>query len=300
MSKLDKLFILPFDHRNSFLKKMFNVSNRDATPQEDALVIEYKGIIYQGFKKVINDGLIDKESAAILIDEQFGDAIIRDAVNNEFQVCLSTEKSGQDEYAFEYGNDFKDHINKYRPTFVKALVRYNPDGDQKLNQRQRSRLKELSDFCLANDYGFLIEPLVPATAEQLASVENNQARYDNELRPALMVTMVKEMHADGIEPLIWKIEGLENQADYKKIVAAIQEDDRIKAKAIVLGRGASDTQVEAWLKAGAGVAGVIGFAVGRTIFWEPLVDYKEGRINKTQAAQKIGERFYHFYQIFTS
>ncbi|MFA6215517.1 MAG: DUF2090 domain-containing protein [Patescibacteria group bacterium] len=291
------LFILPFDHRSSFLKKMFGSDGRDLTAEELNQAVDLKQTIYQGFKLAVESGAVPKASAAILVDEQFGDAILKDAKAAGYLTCLSTEKSGQDEYAFEYGADFGVHINKYQPTYAKALVRYNPEGDQDLNVRQRARLKELSDFCRQNGYGFIIEPLVPATTEQLSCVDNDGNRYDCELRPGLMVKMIVEMQADGIEPDVWKIEGFIETKDYELLVKQIKAGGR-KANAIVLGRGADDAQVEKWLKAGAKVSGVIGFAVGRTIFWQSLVDYKAGKISQAEAAEQISRKFQHFYQVF--
>jgi len=295
---MKELFILPFDHRSSFLKKMFGVDGRQPTQEEVEKTKELKNLVYQGFKLAVTQGQVPKESAGILVDEQFGDGIIKDAVANNYKVCLSTEKSGQKEFDFEYGENFGQHISKYKPTLVKALVRYNPDDNKDINARQIERLKQLSDFCVQNDYQFIIEPLVPATEEQLARVDGDQNRYDNELRPNLMVKMIEEMQAGGVEPDVWKIEGLEKSDDYKKLVDQIQTGGR-NAKAIVLGRGADDSQVEKWLEAGAKVEGVIGFAVGRTIFWQSLVDYNEGKIDADKAVEQIAEKFTHFYKVFS-
>ena len=294
------LYILPFDHRASFLKKMFGIENRQPTDQETKTVADFKAVIYEGFKLAVDNGSVPKEYAAILIDEQFGDAIITDAVRSGYTVCLATEKSGQDEFDFEYGEQFAVHIDKYKPKIVKALVRYNPEDDPALNARQREKLKQLSDFCHGNGYKFIIEPLIPATPKQLASVGNDEKRYDHEIRPALAVAMVEQLQTGGVEPDIWKIEGLAAAADYQAIIKQIKSGGRDKASVIILGRGADDGQVEAWLKAGSGVEGVIGFAVGRTIFWQALVEYKEGNLSREQAVEQIAKKYIHFYDVFTS
>ncbi len=296
--KKESLFILPFDHRSSFLKKMFNIKDREPSSEEIEKAKELKEVIYQGFLSAVENEGVPKTSAAILVDDQFGEKIIKNAIDSDYTVCISTEKSGQDEFEFEYGDDFGKKLNEYRPTFAKALVRFNPEGDKDLNIRQKSKLKQLSDFCKENDYGLIIEPLVPATKDQLDKVSGDKARYDNELRPELMIRMIKEMKSGGIKPDIWKIEGLEDPNDYKSLVNVIKSDGDEDANAIVLGRGADDSQVEKWLVAGAGIEGIIGFAVGRTIFWQSLVDYKEGKIDKNTAARQIGERYKKFYDIF--
>ena len=141
---------------------------------------------------------------------------------------------------------------------------------------------------------------MPATADQLASVNGDQNRYDNELRPELMIQMVSELQADGVEPDVWKIEGLEQPEAYQKMITQMRASGRGQVSAIVLGRGADAAQVEKWLAAGAAVDGIIGFAIGRTVFWQPLLDYKAGQINADQAAEQISQNYQHFYQFFQS
>ncbi len=280
------LFILPFDHRDSFIKGLFGSRYQI----ED--VKELKWIIYSGFKSAVEKGLVSKSSAAILIDDQFGSEILEDASRLGYMTCLSVEKSGQKEFEFEHGKDYGEYIKRFNPTFAKALVRYNPRGDKDLNQRQLSRLKELSDFCKREDYRFLIEPLVVATDEQSKSYDKES--YDKQLRPKLMIEMVSEMRDYGIEPDIWKIEGLEKREDYERFVEVIGPN----SKAIILGRGADDSQVKKWLKAGRGVKGVIGFAIGRTIFWQALLNYRDNKIDKETAISEIAERYQEFYNYY--
>src|SRR3989338_4210611 len=176
------LFILPFDHRSSFLQKMFGVEGRAPTDEEIEKVKHAKKIIYEGFKKTLNEG-IPKESAAVLIDEEFGDELLHDAHDNGYTIILTTEKTGTDEFEFEYGDDFEAHVKKYNPTFVKALVRYNPGGDRELNSRQREKLAQLTQYCYINGCRLLIEPLIPATVEQLARAGGDPDKYDKEQRP---------------------------------------------------------------------------------------------------------------------
>ena len=56
------------------------------------------------------------------------------------------EKSGQDEFDFDYGDNFAQHIEEFDPNLVKVLVRYNPEADAAMNKRQLQRLKKLSDY----------------------------------------------------------------------------------------------------------------------------------------------------------
>src|SRR4051794_32759527 len=191
------LYILPFDHRGSFQTKMFGWKG-ELTPAQTQEIADTKAVIYDGFKAAVAGGL-PKEKAGILVDEQFGDAILKDAAKNGYSTSCPAEKSGQDEFDFEYGEDFAKHIEMHNPTFCKVLVRCNPEGDKAGNQRQAARLKRLSDYLHANKRLFMFELLVPAEKAQLDKVGGDKKRFDLELRPDLMVGAIHLMQDAGIE-----------------------------------------------------------------------------------------------------
>ena len=95
-------------------------------------------------------------------------------------------------------------------------------------------------------------------------------RYDRELRPDLMIAAVRELQRAGVEPDVWKIEGLDSREDCVRIAEAARSDGRDDVSCVVLGRGGDEAKVAGWLRTGAGVPGYVGFAVGRTIWWDPL------------------------------
>lgn len=292
------LYILPFDHRATFVKQLFGIEGRMPSNDEINKVKEVKQIIYEGFKKAIAQK-VPKEFGAIFAEEQFSDEILKDSVLNGYVTVLAVEKSGQKEFEFEYGDEFASHIEKYKPTFAKALIRYNPDDDLEIKKRQQEKLKLLSDYCHQRSYKFLLEPLVPATVSQLAKVNNEQKQYDETIRPDLTVQMIRELQAAGVEPDVWKLEGVESKTSYISMVKQIKIDARDNVNMIILGRGADKSQVEKWLLAGKGLEGVLGFAVGRTIFWDPLINYKDGKIDRTQTIDTIAKNYIHFYTLFT-
>jgi 5-dehydro-2-deoxygluconokinase len=235
------------------------------------------------------------------VDEQFGTDILRDAANRGYVTACPAEKSGQDEFDFEYGEDFDHHIESFRPTFCKVLVRYNPQGDSAMNRRQSERLKRLSDYLHSGGPSrFMFELLVPATPAQLQQSGGDKSEYDRKLRPELMVGAITELQGAGIEPDVWKIEGIDSPEDCARIVAAARRGGRDHVGCIVLGRGEDDTKVRQWLKTAAAVPGFIGFAVGRTSFWEPLSDWKNGRISRDAAIVEIARRYREWVDIFES
>ncbi|HEU0179840.1 MAG TPA: DUF2090 domain-containing protein [Blastocatellia bacterium] len=291
------LYILPFDHRSSFELKMFGWGE-DLTPEQTAQIAAAKQVIYDGFKAAVEAGA-PKEKAGILVDEQFGAAILRDAAARGYTFAYPVEKSGQEEFEFEYGENFDKHIEAFNPTFCKVLVRYNPDGDKALNGRQTARLKRLSEYLRANNRSrFMFELLVPAEKAQLDRVKGDKKKYDLEHRPSLMVQTIHELQEAGVEPDVWKVEGLDRREDCEKVVAASRRGGRDKVGLIVLGRGEDDEKVREWLTTAAGVPGFIGFAVGRTSFWNPLVDMRAKKITREDAVAEIARRYREFVDIF--
>jgi myo-inositol catabolism protein IolC len=291
------LYVQPFDHRGSFETKMFGWQS----PLSDAQTAEIaaaKRVIYDGFLAALAGG-VPKDKAAILVDEQFGAAILRDAAANNIATACPAEKSGQHEFAFEYGEDFARHIEAFDPTFCKVLVRYNPEGDGALNKRQAARLKRLSDFLASRGRSrFMFELLVPAEKVQLDRLGGDKKAYDLELRPRLMVEAIRELQDRGVEPDIWKLEGLDRREDCERVVAAARAGLRHAVGCIVLGRGEDDRKVREWLGVAAAVPGYIGFAIGRTVFWDPLVAWRSKQATREQTVTEIARRYREFVDLF--
>ncbi|MDB6153261.1 MAG: hypothetical protein JWL90_1714 [Chthoniobacteraceae bacterium] len=293
------MYILPFDHRGSFETKLFGWHGA-LTPAQTAEIAAAKQIIFDGFKAAVAAG-VPKEKAGILVDEQFGAAILHDASANGFTTACPVEKSGQDEFDFEYGEDFARHIEDFGPTFCKVLVRYNPEGDAMLNERQAVRLKRLSDYLHSESKSrFMFELLVPPEKAQSDGLKGDADAYDLKIRPRLMVQAIEQLQDSGVEPDVWKIEGLDHREDCEKIVSAAHRDGREQVGCIILGRGEDDNRVHEWLTTAAGVKGFIGFAVGRTVFWTPLANLRANRISRESAVAEISGRYREFTAIFES
>jgi myo-inositol catabolism protein IolC len=291
------LYVLPFDHRGSFETKMFGWKG-PLTAAQTAEIAAAKQVIYDGFKQALAAG-VPGDKAAILVDEQFGGAILRDAGAHGYATACPAEKSGQEEFDFEYGDDFARHVELFDPTFCKVLVRYNPEGDRALNRRQAARLRQLSEYLHdGNRSRFMFELLVPAEKSQLERLANDKRAYDRELRPRLVVAAIRELQDAGVEPDVWKIEGLERREDCEAIVAVARRGGRDRVGCIVLGRGQDEQKVREWLSIAAGVPGFIGFAVGRTDFWEPLVGWRAEKTTRGQAVAEIARRYREFVDIF--
>lgn len=291
-----ELLILAFDHRASFLEKMFAIKNRQPTAEEKKQIEDYKKIVFEGFKLSIKKN-VPKEIAGLLVDEEFGSSVLREAKKDGLTFAMPVEKSGQEEFDFDYGENFAKHIEEFDPSFVKVLVRYNPESDATLNKRQLQRLKKLGDYLAQKKRAFLFELIVPATPEQLAKLGGSKEKYDQEMRPKLMVESLKEIQAAGVEPAIWKLEGVDKPEFAKAVVKQAQSNGR-KVGVITLGRGESKEKVQEWLKVGAKIPGIIGFAVGRTIFWQPLADHKAGKTTRKEAVEQIAKNYEEFTELW--
>jgi myo-inositol catabolism protein IolC len=291
-----KLYILAFDHRGSFQKKFFGIEG-DPDGEQTAMIADAKHLVFEGMQQAVAAGA-DPSVTGVLVDEQFGSTVPEEARAQGLALAMPAERSGQEMFDFQYGEQFGEHIERFDPDFTKVLVRYNPDGDSAGNREQRAKLKELSDWLHERQRKFLFELLVPATAAQLEAVGGESDRYDAELRPELMRRVIAEIQEAGIEVDVWKIEGVDERSDCKMLVAQARTGGRDGVVCVVLGRGADDAKVDHWLGQAAPVEGFVGFAIGRSIWWEPLKAYVEGKIERRAAAKRIAENYLRFVGVY--
>jgi len=292
-----KLFILAFDHRGSFQKKMFGIEG-DPSPEQTATISDAKHLIFEGMVRAVDQGGIDPHAIGVLVDEQFGGEIPEQARARELQLAMPVEKSGQDTFDFEYGEQFGEHILSFDPDFSKVLVRYNPEGDAQSNREQAAKLRRLSDWLHDNGRRFLFELLVPAEQAQLDSVGGDTDRYDAELRPELMRRAISELQDAGVEPDIWKIEGVDERSDCETLAQTTRRDGRDGVVCVLLGRGAGTEKVDHWLGQAAPVEGFVGFAIGRSIWWDALKGFLAKELGREEAAEQIAGNYRRFIRVY--
>jgi 5-dehydro-2-deoxygluconokinase len=291
-----KLYILAFDHRGSFQKKFFGIEG-DPDPEQTAMIADAKHLIFEGLQRAVAAGA-DASVTGVLVDEQFGGTVPEEARAQGLKLAMPAERSGQNMFDFQYGDQFGDHIESFDPDFTKVLVRYNPDGNTEENREQLQKLKRLSDWLHSKDRKFLFELLVPAEEAQLQAVEGSTERYDTELRPELMRRTIAEIQEAGIEVDIWKIEGVDERSDCEMLAAQARTGGRDGVVCVVLGRGADDAKVDHWLEQAAPVEGFVGFAIGRSIWWNPLKEYVDGKIERSAGARQIAENYLRFVKVY--
>ena len=293
------LFILAFDHRGSFTKR-FGIEG-DPTPEETQRIADGKHLIFEGLEEA-TARMEEPSVGGALVDEQFGSPmrVPQQAKERGIKLAMPVEKSGQNEFDFEYGEEFGAHIERYDPDFSKVLVRYNPEGDAEMNRRQSERLRRLSDWLHERDRRYLFELLVPAEESHLASVNGDSDRYDRELRPELMRRAIAELQDAGVEPDVWKIEGVDERSDCESIAAQCRQGGRDGVVCVVLGRGADEAKVDHWLRQGAAVEGYVGFAIGRSIWGGPLQRFIDGETTREDAVAAIDHNYHRFIDVYTA
>jgi len=285
----ERLYLLAFDHRGSF----------EQLVGDAALVPGAKRLVWDGFLHAVSDG-VPAESAGILVDAQYGADVARDARTAGFALAMPAEKSDQAEFQFEYGERFGELIEQFDPDFTKVLVRYNPAGDAALNRRQTERLRALSEWLRDHRRRLLFELLVPAEPSQLARVDGSVERFDNELRPELMLEAASQLQAGGVEPDVWKVEGIDDAETCRAFVRHIRRDGRDGVSCIVLGRAASDAKVGEWLRVASSVEGFTGFAIGRSIFVDAVKAYAAApdTFDREAAVESVARNYRRFVELW--
>ncbi len=292
-----KLYVLAFDHRGSFQKKFFGIEG-DPDAEQTAMIADAKHLIFEGLSQAVAAGA-DPSVTGVLVDEQFGSTVPEEAHARGLRLAMPAERSGQSMFDFQYDDEFGEHIEKFDPDFTKVLVRYNPDGDPAGNREQLIKLKRLSDWLVERERKFLFELLVPAEDAQLQAVGADTDRYDAELRPELMRRAIAEIQDAGIEVDVWKIEGVDARSDCEMLVAQARSGGhREGVVCVVLGRGADDAKVDHWLAQAAPVEGFVGFAIGRSIWWDPLKAYVAGKLERSAGARQIAENYLRFVDVY--
>jgi myo-inositol catabolism protein IolC len=290
------LYVLAFDHRGSFQKKFFGIEG-EPDSEQTAIIADAKHLIFEGMVQAVAAGA-DAGVSGVLVDEQFGSTVPQEAREHGLKLAMPAERSGQPMFDFQYGEEFGAHIERFDPDFTKVLVRYNPDGDPEGNREQLAKLGRLSAWLKQHERKFLFELLVPAEPAQLSAVGGDADRYDAELRPQLMRRAIADIQDAGIEVDIWKIEGVDERSDCEMLVAQARAGGREGVSCVVLGRGADDAKVDHWLTQAAPVNGFIGFAIGRSIWWDPLKAYVDGKIERSDGARRIAENFLRFVSVY--
>jgi myo-inositol catabolism protein IolC len=283
------LMILALDHRDSYEKTLFHVDPAAVDKAALATMRRHKTLVYEGLLAARGD--LGDGVPGVLVDELLGSEVQRRAKADGVVLAIPVEKSGEKLFSLEYGERTPEHVAANDPDYVKVLVRMNPDDEDQDVQLQR--LSELSRWLQESRIPFLYELLVPASDKQLEQVGGDKDAYDRDLRPGLVVDVIKANQAAGVQPVLWKIEGLETADAAREVVRAARAGGDGDVACIVLGRDAPRDRLDHWLQVAAGVDGFVGFAIGRSI-WQDAIEahLKDG--DDARMIETVSANYRHF------
>jgi myo-inositol catabolism protein IolC len=291
-SSEDPLLILAMDHRASFGRSLFGVSDDRPDAAQLAAIEAAKRLIYAGLARALAQ--LPGGRAGVLVDERYGLGVAAAARRDGVVLAVPVERSGRDWFELEWGGDWLEHVTASRPDFAKVLVRDNPAFPPDRRERQLRELSEVSRALRELGVPLLYELLVPATDGQLAAVGGAAGIYDRDVRPGLVIQVIADNQAAGVEPAIWKVEGLETAGAARSVVTQIRAAGRDDVLAIVLGRDDPADRLEHWLAVAGPVDGFAGFAIGRSIWEDPIAGQGNGTVSEEEAIAQIAERYLDF------
>ncbi len=276
------------DHRASFARSVFGITGHP-TGAELERMQDAKMMIYEGARHVASEGTFVGR-IGVLVDEDLGSEVAEAARSEGLILAMPIERSGSQLFELEYGGHFAEHVERFDPDFFKVLVRFNPADGERDRETQIERLVRVSEWAEKAGRQWLFELLVPPTREQLSKWED-QDHYDLSARPSLTAETLTQLQAAGVHPTIWKLEGYETSVGAQSVLRSVAAGTDHPAECIVLGRNAPLSRVEHWIEVAAPLQGYAGFAVGRTIWEQPLADLLAGRLERTEAVTSIARNY---------
>ncbi|HWI73848.1 MAG TPA: DUF2090 domain-containing protein [Baekduia sp.] len=292
------LYLLAFDHRGVFARTVFDTTG-EPTPEQETAMVDAKHLIFEGVQRAARAGAVPGGQAGVLVDELYGAQVARDAKAEGIVLVMPVEAPDREVFDFAYGADWRAHVEAFEPDFAKVLVRYNADGDAAGNALQAARLAELSAWLRETGRKLLFELIVAPTDAQLAAAGGDRERFERERRPALIVRAMAALQDAGVEPDIWKLEGLDDPADAEAAATQARTGDGRDAVACtILGAGADDARVDHWLRTAAAVDGFLGFAIGRSIWRDAVRAHLDDTVDRDAAAQQIADNYLRFVDVF--
>jgi myo-inositol catabolism protein IolC len=263
------LLILAADHRGSLERGLYGLT-APPTPAQAARIIADKLLVYQALLDAVA-WLPAQIQPGVLIDEQYGASVAAMASHSAgaVSVCMPLEASGQEWFGFAYGEDWQRHAAFFAAGHAKVLVRDNPGLDPARREQQARLVAQVSAWAARAARSLIVDLRVPATGTDQDVTEGNTDRYDDELRPAHTVAVMEYLQDHGVEPALWTVEGPGRHDDAVAVAAMAQRGGR-QARCLAGGRHAPYDTLKHWLQVAAPIPGWAGFAIGGSIWWDPL------------------------------
>lgn len=288
------LLVLAFDQRGWLSNALWGSEPSSPVTEEQACTLsDIKTLVAEGLLAVPRRSVAD---LGMLVDVESGaDALELCRSRDDIVTCLAIERNNR--AVLELELDWREQLERFAPTYAKVLVWHNPGSDSEDLARQIEVLTGLSAELERLDQAWILEILQPPTQEQLAAVGGSSARFDREVRPDLLLRTIAEFRGAGVTPDLWKLEASDDPTVSAAMLDAVSRSAARPTNIIVLGRNAPDDEVDAWLMVAARL-GFAGFAVGRSIWWEPVRRWLDGTLDRGATAALIAERYDRFAEVF--
>ncbi len=283
----EELLILAFDHRTQF-----EDSCREKGLSTDKIA-DFKTKVNQSFQNIHKTN--SHKGLAILIDPEYGRSILTNSANAEYSIGVPIEKAGSFPVEWlEDGSLYQQLLERPADWFVKVLWHFHTgmssegDPERPVREIQLSQLRKLADVCAALKRKLMVELIIPQG-------------YPEPESPALtgssMGDAIAEVYQAGIYPFWWKITALDSEVEWQTMTGVLDKYDP-EVGVIILGNNAPIEQLETCFRVARSTPHTCGFAVGRSIFWEPWEQFAEGKITETEVSSMIAERYQQVINIW--
>jgi myo-inositol catabolism protein IolC len=235
---------------------------------------EVKSLIVDAFLAAREESGEVRQYGSLLLDLVYGSAQVERALALRIPVATPAEKAGV--FPLEWGFDrFEEALPG---NCAKVLIRYRPEWAEEVREAQFERLRVLQDWCARQSITYLIEIIVMREQE-------SEHEFETTGRPRIIADLIRASYARGIAPALWKLEGTADAAGAALIDEAIRE--RPECRQIILGKAADAATIAGWFDAAAAMPSAIGFAIGRSVSWQPGTRYLLGQMSGADATAEI-------------
>ena len=263
-----RVYMLAADHRWQWEEWC------DAQGVPRGRIAAVKELARRGFGLARERSAAVRRHGALLMDHQYGSEAIAEAAHDGIDVGTPAEKAG----AFPLAWATEPFTRSLTGRFVKVLVRHREDYPEDVQKHHIAKLLELQQWCRAADKPLVAEVLVPRDGEP-------EEAFESAGRPAMLASFISACYRHGLAPAFWKIEGTLSDAGARAIDAAGRE--RPDGRQLSLGTAASLAAIAAWFAAARKSPSAAGFAIGRSIYWDPCRGFLTGRSTAAEAVERI-------------
>ncbi len=260
----DELCVMAFDHRIQFVD-MARTAGVDIS-----CIPQLKKLIFRASREVAEEANLQGK-AGLLCDSTFGQDVLNDVTGRGWWIGRPIELPASRPLRLEHGNIGSQLVSWPKEHIVKCLVFFHPEDNHPLRLEQEKTVQEVYSACCQSGHELLLEVILPP------NMERNDALY---------LRAIKRFYNLGIKPDWWKLPPLKSE-NWDAVDRLIQERDPYCRGVVLLGLDAPQAELQAGFNAAAGKSIVKGFAVGRTLFGKPSLEWMQGELTDDELVQKI-------------